>query len=353
MGDNMKVSVIVPAYNAEKYLPKSIESIINQVYKNIEIIIIDDASTDNTKAIIKAYAEKDDRILPFYQSENKGVSAARNVGLKAATGDYIMFVDSDDELTKDAIRRMIDLADKYNSDFIDSYHLLYFKKRNGKVVSFTEKKLPKKVLVLGTIHDDKRVINMNTYVTGKLIKRDLIDGLTFDETLRRYEDLVFEHELKQRVKNYVFMNRTIYFYYQREDSLVNTFGKKHLCFLDAAKKVKELYSDYEKDIKEEIEAMLFQNFVLTLFTKVIKNDDTLENNTEIVQLALDELIKLFPDYMENNYINKLIKYKLNKLINDKNKLQKFIKKMRKKNFINIYFNYLSKVNKYEIKNPLE
>ena len=353
MGDNMKVSVIIPAYNAEKYLSKSLDSVINQVYKNLEIIVIDDASKDNTKSIIKEYAEKDDRILPFYQSENKGVSAARNVGLKAATGEYVMFVDSDDEITKDAIRRMVDLADKYNSDFIDSYHLLYFKKKNGKVVSFTEKKIPKNVLVLGSINDDKRIINMNSYVTGKLIKKELLDILLFDENLRRYEDLVFEHELKKRIKNYVFMNKTIYLYYQREDSLVNSLGKKHLCYLDAAKKVKLIYSNSDKETKDIVEAMLFQNMILTLFTKVIKNDESNEDNIDLVLNATKELIDLFPNYMENNKINKLIKIKLNKLLQDEKKLYKFISKLRKKNFINLYFNVLSVLNKYELKNPLE
>ena len=147
----MKVSIIIPAYNAENYIRKSLDSVVNQVYKNLEIIIVDDASTDDTKKIIKEYAEKDDRIIPFYQSKNKGVSSARNTGLKAATGDYIVFVDSDDELTPDAIRRMVDMADKYNSDFIDSYHLLYIQKKNGKLKSFTEKKLPKQVQVYGSL----------------------------------------------------------------------------------------------------------------------------------------------------------------------------------------------------------
>ena len=76
MGDNMKVSVIIPAYNAENFIRKSLNSVVNQVYKNLEIIIIDDASTDNTKKIIKEYADKDDRIIPFYQSKNKGVCSA-------------------------------------------------------------------------------------------------------------------------------------------------------------------------------------------------------------------------------------------------------------------------------------
>lgn len=349
----MKVSVIIPAYNAENFIRKSLDSVVNQVYKNLEIIIVDDASTDNTKKIIKEYADKDDRIIPFYQSKNKGVSRARNIGLKAATGDYIVFVDSDDELTKDAIRRMIDISDKYNSDFIDSYHLLYLKKKNGNLVSFTEKKMPKETKVFGSIKDDIKVLDSYTYITGKLIKKDLLKGLEFDENLSRYEDLVFEHQIKTRIKNYCLMNKVVYFYYQREDSLVNTLGKKHLCYLDAAKVVKNIYSGYSKEIKDKIEAMLFQNMVLTLFTKVIKNEDTIEENTELSFDTLNKLIDIFPDYNDNNIINKHIKNRVNLYIKDKEKLKKFIKRINKINFINIYFKYMSIFNKYIMKNPLE
>ena len=353
MGDNMKVSVIVPAYNAENFISKSLDSIVNQVYKNLEIIIVDDASTDNTRSIIKSYADKDSRIIPFYQSVNKGVSAARNVALRAASGDYVMFVDSDDELTKDAIRRMVDIADKFNSDFVDGYHLLYYKKKNGKLCSFTEKKLPKETKAFGSIEDDIRVIDTYTYVTGKLIKKELLNGLLFDESLSRYEDLVFEHQLKTRIKNYVLMNKALYFYYQREDSLVNTLGKKHICYLDAAKEVKQIYLNYSKEIQDTMEAMLFQNMVFTLFTKIIKNDDSLKDNVKLVIKALNDLIDIFPEYEKNKKINNMVKKRVKLYLNNTQKLEKFIKRMQKINFINLYFNYLSIVNKYEIKNPLE
>ena len=344
----MKVSIIIPAYNVEKYIASSLNSAINQVYKNIEIIIVDDASTDRTKEIIKEYANKDKRIIPFYQSQNKGVSAARNVGLRAATGDFILFLDSDDYLTKDAIRRMIDLQDKYNCDFIDSYHLLYYKKKNGKIVSFTEKKLPKKTLVLGSLNDNVKVLDTYTYITGKLIKKELLDGLEFDESLSRYEDLVFEHELKKRIKNYCLMNRPIYFYYQREDSLVNTLGKKHICYLESAKKVKSIYSNYNNEIKSQIEALLFQNMVFTLFTKIIKNNDTIDENVNLSIDLLKQLIELFPEYENNKNINKILKNNVKKFINNKKKLKRFIKMINKIDFIKLYFNNMAIFNKYKL-----
>ena len=316
----MKVSVIIPAYNAENFIRKSLDSVVNQVYKNLEIIVVDDASTDSTKKIIKEYADKDDRIIPFYQASNKGVSSARNIGLKAVSGEYVVFVDSDDELTPDAIRRMVDMADKYNSDFIDSYHLLYLKKKNGKLYSFTEKKMPKQIQVFGSLNENVKVLDTYTYITGKLIKKELLKGLKFDETLTRYEDLVFEHELKTRIKNYVLLNKPIYFYYQREDSLVNTLGKKHLCYLEALKKVKNIYSKYNKEVKDTIEALLFQNMILTLFTKVIKNEDSLKENTNLALQTINELIDIFPEYKNNNKINIYIKKKIDVFLNNEQNL---------------------------------
>lgn len=349
----MVVSIIIPTYNVESYLEKCLDSVINQVYKKLEIIIVDDASTDKTKEIIKKYTNKDKRIIPFYQTINKGVSASRNIGLNASTGEYIMFVDSDDLLTKDAVRRMIDISNKYDSDFVDSYHLFEYTKPSGKIAKFTEKKIPKKLLVMGSLKENLKILDMSTYVTGKLIKKSLLKGLQFDETLRRYEDMFFEHQVKIRLKNYVFMNKIVYIYHQRPNSLVNTLGKEHLCFNQSARKVKEIYEDYDEDIKTKIEAMLVSNMFLTCLTKVIKNDDTLDNNAKLAKEFLLEISDIFPNYKENKNINSIIKKYIDKFISNEDKLKKFIKKTRNINFINLYFTYLSIVNKYDIKNPLE
>lgn len=348
----MKVSIIIPAYNAQKEIGRCLNSMINQVYKNIEIIVIDDASTDNTKNIIKKYAEIDSRIIPFYQSNNKGVSAARNTGLMAATGDYIIFVDSDDEMIPSAIRRLVDVANKYDSDFVDNYHLFEYTKPNGKIVHFTENKIPKNILVMGSLKDNPKILNMATYITGKLIKKSLFDNITFNENLRCYEDMVVEHKIKSKLKNYVFLNRVLYIYYQRPNSLVNSLGKNHLCFIEASKMVKDVYSNYDIEVQKEVESMLVSNMFLTLITKVVKNDDTLENNVNLATEFLKEIVELFPEYQNNKKINNMIKKYIVNFINDKSKLEKFIKKTRKINFINLYFLYLSIAHKYEIKSSL-
>ena len=96
----MKISVIIPAYNVENYIEKCIESVINQTFRNIEIIVIDDGSTDGTTSIIRRYSKKDRRIVPIYK-KNSGVSDSRNIGIDKFTGDYVFFLDSDDWIDED------------------------------------------------------------------------------------------------------------------------------------------------------------------------------------------------------------------------------------------------------------
>lgn len=119
-----KVSIILPVYNSEKYIQKCLESIISQSYKNIEILIVDDGSTDNTNALISEYVNKDNRIV-YIRKENEGVSIARNVALLKSSGKYICFVDSDDFLEKKAIEILVSYMSNCNVDLvIGSYNIL-------------------------------------------------------------------------------------------------------------------------------------------------------------------------------------------------------------------------------------
>lgn len=111
------ISIIVPVYKVEMYLCKCIHSILNQTYENFELILIDDGSPDSCPEICDEYAKKDQRILVIHQ-ENSGLSVARNMGLKRAKGEYILFVDSDDYIELDACENLIDLAEKYNVDIV-------------------------------------------------------------------------------------------------------------------------------------------------------------------------------------------------------------------------------------------
>ena len=184
---NDLVSIIVPVYGTEAYLPSCIESISNQTYKNLQIILIDDQSFDKCPEICDRYAKADDRILVIHQ-ENKGVSGARNTGLRNAVGDYIIFVDSDDELYPDAVSLLMKDASKYGADIVSA------KKR-------TVKNEPKD---MGSSRDDGGVTvyrgdeslllslagNSNTNSScAKLFKASVINGCFFEEGKNINEDI--------------------------------------------------------------------------------------------------------------------------------------------------------------------
>lgn len=341
-----KVSIIVPAFNAEKYLDRSIKSILNQTYDNLEIIIIDDASKDNSKKIIQKYASLDNRIRPIFSEVNRGVSKSRNIGLQTYTGDYVFFMDADDYIVKDAIEKMIKVSNKYNADVVDSYHLMIYNNKN-KNYYCTEHKLPKKDEVMGNIQENVDVLTKSTYITGKLIKSELVKGLFFNEELRRYEDLVYEHQLKLKLTNMVFIKDVIYYYYQVSDSLINTLGEKHVAYLDAAEEVMFLYKKEKKELRDRIEALLATNAFLTGVTKVVKNNYSLETNTDILFDFFQKFDKIFTDWKNNKYINIFIKHEMKKIVGNKENISKLIKKTRKIDFIKLYFKYLSIFNKYK------
>ena len=340
-----KVSVIVPVYNAEKYINNCISSLINQTYKNLEIIIIDDASLDNSKDIIKKYASLDKRIRPIYSEINQGVSKSRNIGLRTYTGDYVFFMDADDYIKENTIELMLKDSKKYNADLVENYHLIIYR-NNNKEYKFTEKKVPKNNLIMGSLKDNLDILTKSTYITGKLIHKSLLKNLFFNENLRRYEDLVFDHELKNRTRNMLFQNKVLYVYYQVSNSLTNSLGKKHITYLDASKEVLDIYKNSSNRIKDEIESLLFKNAFLTGITKVIKNNGEEIDNDSLLYDYLNEMTRIFKNYQSNKRINFILKLYFDRLRNNKKKISRLVKKSNKINFIKLYFLVLSKVHRY-------
>lgn len=187
-----KVSIIVPTYNGEKYIKKCVESIMNQTYSNIEIIIVNDGSTDSTKKIIEELKRKDNRIK-LYSNKNKGVSFSRNFGIDKSTGEYIFFVDSDDHIKPNTIEIMMDIIKKYDCDVVRCNYMV--EKEDGTIINnnIEDKYIYSK--------DDKEEL-IKQIVFGKipsfscllLIKKEKIIK-KFDESIPYMEDLIFVLEL--------------------------------------------------------------------------------------------------------------------------------------------------------------
>ena len=206
-----KISIIVPVYNVEQYLGKCLDSIINQTYKNIEIILINDGSTDNSLEICNYYKEKDSRIIVI-NKENGGQSSARNSGLKVSTGNYIMFVDSDDKINLRCCELLIDTILKNNSDIVigDSSS---DEKEIDKDLQFDDNKveLINKDILYNYFLDGK------VAPWGKLYKRSIISDIEFEHG-KISEDLDFNYRVFERCKNFSFIKLPVYYYNQESIS---------------------------------------------------------------------------------------------------------------------------------------
>ena len=179
-----KVSIIVPVYNAEIYLDECISSILEQDYDNFELILVNDGSVDNSEKICRRYAEKDRRVC-YIAQKNSGVSAARNAGLRAISGEYVCFVDSDDKLPRQALTRLISSIEEEKSDLvIGSYKKMYL---NYEVPVRLDKRTIDGKREIASFIDDCCSEAAVTSVWGKLYVRSLID-YAFDTSMSMGED---------------------------------------------------------------------------------------------------------------------------------------------------------------------
>lgn len=195
------VSIIVPVYNVEEYIEKCIVSILNQTYKHLELILIDDGSKDKSSDICRCYAKKDERIIILTQ-KNSGVSAARNHGLQYATGEFVTFVDSDDYIRADYIERLLNEAD----DDVDV------------VCCNIPSALKNMYGVISNTADIAYVFTEFGYAWGKLIRKDCID-VTFPIEVWYAEDFVFYISIMKNIRKIVVSQYEGYYYRIRRGSL--------------------------------------------------------------------------------------------------------------------------------------
>lgn len=204
------ISIIVPVYKVEKYLPKCIESLLNQTYRDIQIILIDDGSPDNSGQICDRYSAKDRRITTIHQP-NLGVSAARNAGLNIAQGDYIGFCDPDDFVAPEMYKRMEEAMRRYEVDLAacgyDYYDEQYRIDKSRSYVVRTDEILDKE-LIYNMMADMPPTIRHG--VVTKLFRRSLIGDLRFDSHLHSSEDAEFFLDYVQRIDKAVFIHEPLY-----------------------------------------------------------------------------------------------------------------------------------------------
>lgn len=230
-----KISVIVPVYNVERFLKRCLDSICNQTYRNLEIICIDDGSTDASSDILREYKEQDSRIILITQP-NQGLSAARNAGLKVATGEWITGVDSDDYISLDAYQK---ISERFQPD-ID---IIWFgiepvgeggMKNSSWLNSYVwGKKTPTWELVSAT----------NCFFWNKLWRKSFLDAHPTEFPVGlQYEDAYFYFTLAPHARNIYFILEKLYFYYQRADSIMNKRTAKGADHISIAELILEKFN---------------------------------------------------------------------------------------------------------------
>lgn len=216
--DNLLISVIVPVYNTEKYLGRCVDSIINQTYTNLEIILVDDGSPDNSPAICDEYAKKDQRVKVIHK-ENGGLSSARNAGLDIAKGDFISFIDSDDFINRDMYKVLIDALG--DSDIAS----VQFKTVKDDVIADDKQNITTKTVYGLDYLKNICIRTMSETVWDKLFKRDLIGKLRFDKT-RLNEDFLFLSQILLKNPTVCCVDFVGYYYFVRAGSISRSgYGK--------------------------------------------------------------------------------------------------------------------------------
>ena len=284
-----KVSVIVPVYNVEKYLSKCLDSLVNQTLKDIEIIVVNDGTKDNSQEIIDKYSKEYPKVIKSYIKENGGLSDARNFGIKYVNGEYIAFIDSDDWVSLDMFKKMYNKATKEDLDIvvcdvIDKYE-------DGKEIY--------KKSNLGYSNDIvKNYIISIPAACIRLYKKEIFDNLQFRKGIF-YEDLNLTPLLVNKTKKIGFVEEGLYFYLQRSGSIMNqtSFNNKLLDIFDVLENnYNSLYNEY----KDEVEYLYITHLLRSTTLRFLDFKDSKEHLKRINK----EIKEKFPNWKKNIYLKK-------------------------------------------------
>lgn len=277
------ISIIIPIYNSEKYIKKCINSVIEQSYKNIEIILVNDGSTDNSLEICKSYKKIDSRIRIINQ-KNKGTAAARNVGIKKSKGEYICFVDSDDEIKSNYVEYLLYLINKNDCDIaIASYTVKSGKKEYDLGIGYSEKIINQKECLQLLLNSKGFTVSL----CSKLFKRNVFDCIIFPEGYM-YEDDATIYEIILNCEKISYGNKSIYTYYVRNNSVMTSnFSNKRLILLKYADKMKsDILSKYP-ELNEFVEKK-YISYNFSLLRQLV-NSDLNKNQKEIKKRIINFL----------------------------------------------------------------
>ena len=293
-----KVSVIVPVYNVEEYLERCLDSLVNQTLKDIEIIIVNDGSTDGSKEKIQKYINTYKNIV-YLEKKNGGISSARNYGIPYAKGEYIGFVDSDDYVELTMYEKMYNKAIEEKSDMVECDFIWEYpnKKRED----------------IGKVYSSKKeaIIEARVVAWNKIIKKDIIEKtkITFPEGLR-YEDIEFFYKIVPYLDKISFVKETLVHYVQRESSIANTQNERTGEIFKIWENVLNYYIENNifNEYRSELEYSYTRILLCSSLKRIIKVKDR-KVRKALIKLTWQNLNKKFPQWKQNKYLNSTKSFK--------------------------------------------
>ena len=300
MDEDYLISVIIPVYNVEKYISKCLDSVIKQTYKNLEIIIIDDGSTDKSGFICDEYKKIDSRIRVIHH-KNKGLSYARNEGISNSNGSFISFVDSDDYLESNMFYELKNNIILYNSDI--SMCNFYYEKGNKKRVACDNFK---KDFVVNNNDKYNYIYNkydsLTIHTWNKLYKKNIFNSIRFPVN-NYFEDSFIICDLLEKANVISYLHKPLYNYVYRDNSIFHSFSLKHFDNILASNKRIEFYENHKLYNLINIEK---NRKAINIITYLIKMRFYRINNEEIYMKYYDELNKMASE-MKWKIANKYVK----------------------------------------------
>ena len=259
------ISIIVPVYNTEKYLPICLDSLVNQTFKDIEVICIDDKSKDSSLKILQYYSKKDSRIKIIKNEVNKGLGETRNVGIRNSKGNYISFVDSDDYIDINFIKYFYETAKKYDADIVSTSNIMYI--NEDKIIPYKDNKVYNlknnvnwqegisNLQIENLKYDTYEFINYMSW--NKLWKKDfIIKNDLFFNLKDRGEDIDIFYKLFCHNPKTSYNNKAIYYYRQREGSIIDSRGKDISFIISAIKFIDNNINYYNKNCPQKLPYLL-------------------------------------------------------------------------------------------------
>lgn len=287
-----KVSIIVPVYNTEKYLDKCLNSLVNQTLQDIEIIVVNDGSKDNSEAIINKFKKNYSDKIVYLNKENGGLSDARNYAIPYVKSDYIGFVDSDDYIEFDMFEKMYNIAIEKNLDLVECNF-------NWEYPNKIKEDCGNNYLGKSDLFLLGRVMACNKLFKTSTIKEN---NIIFPKSLN-YEDIEFFYKLAPYIENSYLLSNSFYHYIQRENSIINNQNEKTADIFIILNNIIEFYKNNKlfDNYKNELEYLYIRFLLGSSFLRIVKIKNK-KLRKELLNKSINELYLKFPNWKKNKLL---------------------------------------------------